>query len=53
MIRSAGTFGTILRKFTGYVVVQIPGKREFAFKEECMASVGKLCSYSTFQWFDF
>lgn len=47
MIRAAGTFGTILRKFRnsegeGYVVVQIPGKRELAFKENCMATVGKL-----------
>lgn len=39
-IRAAGTFGTILRKFDNFVVVQCPGKREIAFKEECMATVG-------------
>lgn len=39
-IRAAGTFGTVLRKFDGFVVVQCPKKREVAFKEQCMATVG-------------
>lgn len=40
-IRAAGTYGTIMRKIDGHVVVQIPGKREIAYNEECMATVGK------------
>lgn len=40
-IRAAGTYGTIMRKFDGYVVVQGPKKRETAYKEECLATVGK------------
>lgn len=42
LIHAAGTFGTILRKFDNYVVVQLPSKREFAFNEKCMATVGRL-----------
>jgi len=42
IIHAAGTFGTILRKFDEYVVVQVPSKREFAFKAICMATVGRL-----------
>lgn len=41
VIRAAGTYGTILRKFDGYVVVQGPERREIAYKKECMATVGK------------
>lgn len=41
MIHAAGTYGTILRKFDDYVVVQLPSKRELAFKNICMATVGK------------
>lgn len=41
-ITSAGTYGTILRKFDNYVVVLLPSKREFAFKQECMATVGRV-----------
>lgn len=43
-IRAAGTVGTVLRKFDGHVVVQCPNKREIAFREECMATVGKFTS---------
>lgn len=39
-IRAAGTYGTILRKFEGHVVVQNPEKHEIAYKETCMATVG-------------
>lgn len=49
-IRAAGTFGTILRKFDGYVVVQCPEKRELAFKEECMATVGKEFRLAMHEW---
>uniref|UniRef100_A0A1B0DI44 Uncharacterized protein n=1 Tax=Phlebotomus papatasi TaxID=29031 RepID=A0A1B0DI44_PHLPP len=42
LIHAAGTFGTIIRKFDDYVVVQMPSKREFAFKETCMATVGRV-----------
>lgn len=41
MIRAAGTFGTVDRKFEGHVVVRMPNKEEFGFKETCMATVGK------------
>lgn len=51
-IRAAGTYGTILRKFEGHVVVQMPKKREIAFKEDCMATVGKK-STQTFQFIYF
>lgn len=40
-IRAAGTYGTIIRKFDDFVVVQTPSKKEVAFKEICMATVGK------------
>lgn len=42
VIHAAGTFGTILRKFDHYVVVQLPSKREFAFDQKCMVTVGRL-----------
>lgn len=42
MIKSAGCFGTIMRKFDDYVVVLLPSKRELAFKQECMATVGRV-----------
>jgi len=41
-ITSAGTFGTILRKFGEHVVVQVPSKKEFAFHQTCMATVGRV-----------
>lgn len=41
-IHAAGTYGTILRKFDNRVVVQMPTKREYAFEETCMATVGRL-----------
>lgn len=41
-IHAAGACGTILRKFGDKVVVQLPTKKEYAFKQECMATVGKL-----------
>lgn len=41
LIHAAGTFGTIIRKFGEHVVVQMPSKKEFAFKQICMATVGK------------
>lgn len=41
-IRAAGTFGTILRKFGKYVVVQDTRKHELAFDETCMATVGRV-----------
>lgn len=41
LIHAAGTSGTILRKFGEHVVVQMPSKQEFAFKQTCMATVGK------------
>ncbi|XP_055535295.1 39S ribosomal protein L2, mitochondrial [Wyeomyia smithii] len=42
LIHSAGTYGTILRKFGDLVVVQLPSKQEFAFKRTCMATVGRV-----------
>ncbi|XP_058834756.1 large ribosomal subunit protein uL2m [Topomyia yanbarensis] len=42
LIHSAGTYGTILRKFGELVVVQLPSKQEFAFKQTCMATVGRV-----------
>lgn len=42
LIHAAGVFGTILRKFDDLVVVEMPTKREFAFKQACMATVGRL-----------
>lgn len=41
-IRAAGTYGTILRKFDKYVVVQDTRKHELAFHETCMATVGRV-----------
>lgn len=41
VVRAAGTFATILRKFDRYVVVEDPRKHQIAYKEECMATVGK------------
>jgi len=42
LIHAAGTFGTIIRKFDDKVVVQMPSKREFAFDQTCMATVGRV-----------
>ncbi|GAB0097902.1 Ribosomal protein L2 [Sergentomyia squamirostris] len=42
LIHAAGTFGTVIRKFDDYVVVQMPSKQEFAFKQTCMATVGRV-----------
>lgn len=42
LIHSAGTYGTILRKFGDLVVVQLPSKQEFAFQQTCMATVGRV-----------
>jgi large subunit ribosomal protein L2 len=42
LIRAAGTYGTILRKFDDRVVVQLPTKKEFGFLQTCMATVGRL-----------
>lgn len=42
MIRAAGSYGTILRKFDDRVVVQLPTKKEFGFLQTCMATVGRL-----------
>lgn len=42
MIHAAGCFGTIIRKFDDRVVVMMPNKREFAFLQNCMATVGRL-----------
>lgn len=39
---AAGAYGTILRKYGNRVVVQVASKKEFAFDETCMATVGKL-----------
>lgn len=41
VIRAAGTYGTIMRKFEGFVVVQCLKKPEIAYKEDCMATVGR------------
>ena len=41
VILAAGTYGTIMRKFDDRVVVQLPSKKEFAFLQTCMATVGK------------
>lgn len=40
--RAAGTFGTILRKIDGHVVIQNPRKHELAYDEKCMATVGRV-----------
>lgn len=45
-IHGAGNFGTIIRKFGDSVVVQMPTKREFCFKQECMATVGKYFQFA-------
>jgi large subunit ribosomal protein L2 len=42
LVRSAGSYGTILRKFDDRVVVQLPTKKEFGFLQTCMATVGRL-----------
>ncbi|XP_058067172.1 large ribosomal subunit protein uL2m [Anopheles bellator] len=42
MIHAAGTYGTVVRKFDDLVVVQLPSKQEFAFKQTCMATVGRV-----------
>ncbi|XP_037039153.1 39S ribosomal protein L2, mitochondrial [Bradysia coprophila] len=42
MLTAAGTFGTIIRKFGNRVVVQVASKKEFAFDETCMATVGRV-----------
>ncbi|XP_055631359.1 39S ribosomal protein L2, mitochondrial [Toxorhynchites rutilus septentrionalis] len=42
LIHSAGTYGTIIRKFGDLVVVQLPSKQEFAFNQTCMATVGRV-----------
>lgn len=46
IIRAAGAFGTILRKFEDKdgprVVVQLPTKKEFGFMHTCMATVGRV-----------
>jgi len=42
LITAAGTYGTILRKFGEHVVVQVPSKKEFAFHQTCMATVGRV-----------
>lgn len=41
-IRAAGTYGTILRKFDGHVVVLNSKKHELAYDEKCMATVGRV-----------
>ncbi|CAO1425657.1 unnamed protein product [Diamesa hyperborea] len=41
-IHAAGTYGTIQRKFGDHVVVQMPTKREYAFLQTCMATVGRV-----------
>lgn len=41
-IHAAGCFGTIMRKFDDRVVVQMPDKKELGFRQECMATVGRL-----------
>ena len=48
-IHAAGTYGTIQRKFGDHVVVQMPTKREYAFLQTCMATVGMLL-YSNSLW---
>jgi len=45
-ITSAGTYGTILRKFGEHVVVQVASKKEFAFHQTCMATVGRVSNIS-------
>lgn len=46
LVRAAGTYGTILRKFEDKqgqrVVVQLPTKKEFGFMHNCMATVGRV-----------
>lgn len=49
LITAAGTYGTILRKYGDHVVVQIASKKEFAFHQTCMATVGKTLLLSQFQ----
>lgn len=41
-VRAAGLFSTILRKFEGYVVVKDSRNHELAYKETCMATVGRV-----------
>lgn len=41
-IHAAGTYATIVRKYDDRVVVQFPKKREYAFDQRCMATVGRL-----------
>lgn len=41
-IHAAGSYATIVRKYDDRVVVQMPTKREFAFDQTCMATVGRL-----------
>lgn len=41
LIHAAGTYGTLIRRFDDKVVVQIPSKKEFAFDQTCMATVGE------------
>lgn len=42
LIKAAGCSGKILRKFEDNVVILMPSKRELAFKQECMATVGRV-----------
>jgi large subunit ribosomal protein L2 len=42
LIHAAGGFGTIVRKYDDRVVILMPNKREFAFLQNCMATVGRL-----------
>lgn len=42
LIHAAGTYGTLIRKYGDHVVVQIPSKKEFAFHQTCMATVGRV-----------
>jgi large subunit ribosomal protein L2 len=42
LIHAAGTYGTVIRKYGENVVVQLPSKKEFAFKQICMATVGRV-----------
>jgi large subunit ribosomal protein L2 len=42
MVHAAGCFASIIRKFDDRVVLMMPNKREFAFLQNCMATVGRL-----------
>lgn len=46
VIRAAGAYATVVRKFDGYVVIESPDKKQIAYKEECMATVGKAPQFS-------